>query len=56
MTEFESDEAERLQHGRDEERAERDHAIAERIERDQKLAESLAEAADTRRPEPDSAS
>jgi hypothetical protein len=46
MTEIEGDEAERLQRGRDEERAERDEAIAERIRRDQKLTESLADGSD----------
>lgn len=51
MTEFEGDEAQRLEHGRDEERAARDEAIADRIERDQKLTESLSGGSDSAKSE-----
>jgi hypothetical protein len=52
MSEFEGDEAELLQRGRDEERAARDEAIADRIERDQKLTESLAQGTSRAKAEP----
>jgi hypothetical protein len=54
MTEFDGGEAERLQRGRDEDRADRDEAIAERIERDAKLTESLTDGSKRAKPEPGS--